>query len=185
VDVTLTGKNMIIDDELEAYARKRFDRLSRDSPPIERVEVVITREATRDVQGHYTCSARVVASGQIRWNGQQSAAVPRDAIDAVADLLDAQLGHEHNFVETNRRPNAHGRLPPAPEEALTTPSTLDLVLSDFGVDDEVIAQLRASGIYTMEQLEAAVDDGRLVTHLGPRYQEQARKLQRVVEKLRA
>jgi ribosome-associated translation inhibitor RaiA len=176
---------MVLDDDLEAYARKRFGRLSRDSPPIERIEVVITREATRDVQGHFTCSARVVESGQIRLTGQASAADPRDAIDATVDLLDEQLGREHAFVETQRRPNAHGRLPPTPDEALDQHSTLEQVLSDYGVDDEVIDQLRASGIYTLEQLRAAVDDGRLAPHLGPRFHDQARKLVRVVERLRA
>jgi ribosomal subunit interface protein len=175
---------MTLSDDLAAYADKKFRRLDRHQPKLERVEVTLSREATREIQSHFECRANLIASGRLVLRGEEHAADPRVAIDTLVDRLEERLAEQHGFIETNRRPNAQGNLPPMPDDALVNPSTLDVVLSDFGVDDATIGHLKANGIFTLEQLKAAVDDGRLVARLGPGYREQAHDLERVVDKLR-
>ncbi len=182
--VDLTGKNVALSDDLETYAARKFQHLARYHAKLDRVEVELTREATRDVQNHYVCQANVIGSGSLILRGEVRAADPCVAIDTLVDQLAARFEQQHAFVESERRPNVHGHLPPTPEEAFDQPSTLDRILTDFGVDDRTIARLKASGVLTPEQLRATVEDGRLAALLGPGDRQHLRELERVVEQLR-
>ncbi|HUX86286.1 MAG TPA: ribosome-associated translation inhibitor RaiA [Chloroflexota bacterium] len=182
--VLLTGKNMVLTDAIEHYATQKFSRLARHRPKLERAEVELTLQATREIQDHYVCQANLIEAGHLVLRGEASAADPRVAIDALLDLLEQQLERQHERVVSFRRSTAEGHLPPTPEDAFVEPSTLEVVLSDYGIDARTISHLQERGIRTMEQLRAAVDDGHLAVRLGPGYDHQARDLTRVIEKLR-
>ncbi len=184
MDVRLTGKNMVLGDAVERYARRKFGKLVRYGRDLESVEVEVTRQATRDVQNHYVCQANLIARGRLILRGEERAAEPRVAIDALVDQLEQQLQRRHERIESRRRLTAQGHLPPSPPEAFERPSTLEAVLADFGIDETTIAHLQDRGVQTIDQLRALVDDDRLGPCLGPGYERQARDLAEIVEKLR-
>ncbi len=180
----MTGKNMVLDDTIQNYAEQKFRRLDKFLPHIERIEVELTRQPTRHVQDHYVCQANVIVAGNLMLRGEERAADARVAVDALADLLEQLLQRQHGKFESLRRITAPGRLPPAPDEAFTEPSTLEIVLGDFGIDPATITHLQERGIRTIEQLRSVVDDGHLTAWLGPGWERQAHDLVQVVEKLR-
>lgn len=182
--VLLTGKNMLLTDAVEHYATEKFSRLARHRPKLERAEVELTRQATREIQDHYVCQGNLIEAGRLVLRGEARAANPNIAIDALVDLLEQRLERQHERVASFRRSTAEGHLPPTPEEAFVEPSTLEIVLSDYGIDARTISHLQERDIRTMEQLRAAVDDGHLAVRLGPGYDRQTRDLTRVVDKLR-
>jgi len=47
VDILLTGKNMVLTDEIERFALERFARLVHHRADLERIDVELSREATR------------------------------------------------------------------------------------------------------------------------------------------
>jgi ribosomal subunit interface protein len=185
VQVNVTGKNMSLGDDLESFIRDKFQRLSHFVRPTDYVDVVVVREPTREIQGHFVTQANVVASGSLVLRGEERAADPRDSIDALVDQLESRMSRQHGFIESERRVTAQGKLPPTPEEAYSHPSTLESVLGDRGIDDDTIHRLQASGILTLEQLRAAVDDGRLHARLGPRFRHEEHELVKIVEQFRA
>lgn len=182
--VVFTGKNMSLSEGLERYIIEKFGRLARHEPNLERVDVELTQQATRDVQDHYVCQANLIISGRLMLRGEERAADPYVAIDTLVDSLENRLTQLHERWESRRRPTAQGHLPPTPPEAVVEPSTLEAVLSDYDVDQATIIHLEEHGIRTMEQLKALVEDGTLRTRLGPGYGHQARELEKVIEKLR-
>jgi ribosomal subunit interface protein len=184
MNVLMTGKNMVLNDALERYATEKFHRLTHFRPDLESAEVELTRQATRDVQNHYVSQANLIAEGRLIARAEERAGDPYVAIDALVDLLERQLQRQHERIGSERRPTAHGHLPPAPPEAFREPSTLEIVLSDFGIDAATIAHLEERGIHTIEQLRALVDDDRLSAWLGPGWERQTRDLIQVIEKLR-
>jgi putative sigma-54 modulation protein len=181
--VLTTGKNTTLSEAIEHYADEKFGRLGRYQPKLDRVEVEITREATRDASGHVVCQANLIAGGRLILRGEVRAADERVAIDTLVDQLEARLERQHQLRESNRRANAHGSLPPAPEADPAEVATFEQLLDDYGVDEEVVDYLVASGIRTLEQLRAVVDDGRLVARLGPRYHRFAPEIVKAVERL--
>ncbi len=184
MDVRLTGKNMVLGDDIEQYATRKFRKLARHRPDLDRVDVELTRQTTRDVQDHYVCQANLIARGRLIVRGEERAAEPRVSIDTLIDHLEQQLQRQHERVESLRRLTAQGHLPPSPPEAFVHPSTLEIILADFGIDEALIAHLEERGVRTMDQLRALVDDDRLGPWLGPGYERQTQALIEVIEKLR-
>ncbi len=184
MDVRLTGKNMVLDDAIEQYATRKFHKLARYRPDLDRVDVELTRQTTRDVQDHYVCQANLIAKGRLILRGEERAAEPRVSVDTLVDHLEQQLQRQHERTESLRRLTAQGHLPPAPPEAFARPSTFEVILADFGIDEDTITHLEHRGVRTMDQLRALVDDNRLGPWLGPGYERQTRALIEVIEKLR-
>lgn len=182
--VVMTGKNLVLTDAIEHYATQKFGKLARHQPKLQRVDVELALQSTRDVQDHYVCQANLIADGRLELRGEERAADPRVAIDALVDLLEQRLQRQRERVESYRRPTAGGHLPPSPMEAFAQPSTLEIVLSDFGIDPDTIHHLQERGIRTLDQLRAVVDDGHLAAWLRPVREHQVQQLVSVVEKLR-
>jgi ribosomal subunit interface protein len=183
MEVIVSGKNVILTDEIQRYAADKIQRLARFEPKLDRVNVEITLQATRDVENHYVVQANLLGAGRLLMRGEVHAAEPKVAIDTLVDTLEERFQRLHDELETERYPT-HGHLPPTPLEAFAEPSVLDRVLGDYGIDEAIIGRLKQHGIYTMEQLRNIVDDGRLSTWLGPDYRRYARKIVRVVEQLK-
>jgi len=182
--VLLTGKNIVLSDAVEQDARRKFQRLVRHRPDLERADVELTRQPTRDIQDHYVCQANLIAEGRLVLRGEERAADPLVAIDALVDMLERRLQRQHEKIESRRRPTFQGHLPPTPPEAFGHPSPLEKALADFDVDAATIAHLEERGIRTMEQLRALVDTDRLAERLGTGWEHQTRDLVEVIEKLR-
>lgn len=182
--VLLKGKNLVLTDAIERYAVGKFSRLEHYRPNLDRAEVEVSRQATRGVESHYTVQANLIAERRLVLRAEEHAADPRVAIDTLVDKVERSLQRQHERVESERRLTAQGHLPPTPPEAYAEPSALEIVLADYGIDEETIAHVQASGIRTMEQLRAVVEDGRLVPVLGPGYEHVAQELERIVEQLR-
>ena len=184
MQVNLTGKNMVLSDPLERYATDKFSRLARYQHDLEHVDVEITLQSTREVQGHYVCQANLIAAGRLLLRGEERAGDPYVAIDTLVDSLEQRLDRQHERWESRRRLTIGGHLPPTPPEAQADASTMEAVLSEYGIDAETIGFLEDRGIHTMEQLRALVDEGRLAGRLGSGHQHEVEDLVRIVEKLR-
>lgn len=183
--VVQTGKNMTLSPSLEHYAEEKFGRLDRYDPALERADVEITPESTRDVQNHFVVQANLIGEGRLVMRGEERAADPRVAIDTLADTLAKRLERRHDqAIRARQLVKGRNELPPAAAEAFNPHSTLDSILSDFGIGDETIQLLKAHGIQSMEQLRAAVDRNQLAPRLGPGHDRQARRLVHVIEQLR-
>jgi len=185
LQINVTGKNMTLGDDLEVFIQGKFRRIDHLLPRNSYFDVVLTREPTREVQGHYVARANLIGSGSLVMRGEESAGDPHVAIDTLVDRLEERLSRQHSFIQTERRVTARGNLPPTPDEELVHPSTLEIILGDHGVDDETIARLEESGIVTLEQLRAAVDDGRLHARLGTRFRHAEHDLVKIVDQFRA
>lgn len=183
--VVQTGKNMVLSPSLEHYLAEKFGRLDRYDPRLDRAMVEITPETTKDVQNHYVVQANLIGDGRLILRGEQRAADPFVAIDTLAGILARRLERRHDkMVRQNQLVRGRNQLPPAPAVAFGPDSTLDTVLADFGINDATIQLLKAHGIWSMEQLRAAVDRNQLAPRLGPGHDRQARRLAIVVEQLR-
>ena len=182
--VLLKGKNLVLTDAIERYAVGKFSRLDGFRPNLDRAEVEVSRQATRGIEHHYTVQVNLIAERRLVLRAEEHAADPRVAIDALVDKVERTLQRQHERKESDRRLTAQGHLPPTPPEAFAEPSAMELVLADYGIDEDAIAHVQASGIRTMEQLRAVVEDGRLVPMLGPGFEHVAKDLERVVEQLR-
>jgi ribosomal subunit interface protein len=185
LQVNLTGKNMDLGDDLEVFIRGKFRRIDRFVPRNSYFDVVVSREPTKEVQEHYVAQANLIGSGSLVMRGEERAADPHVAVDTLVDRLEERLSRQHSFIESERRITAQGHLPPTPEEELIRPSTLEIILGDRGIDEETIAHLEVAGIVTLEQLRAAVDDGRLHARLGTRFRHAERELIKIVDQFRA
>lgn len=184
MNVLLTGKNMVLTDVIEGYARQKFQRLARYRPDLDRADVELTQQATRDVQDHYVGQANLIAEGRLVLRGEERAADPHVVIDALVDLLEQQLQRQHERIESRRRVTFQGHLPPTPPEAFERPSPLETVLAEYDVDSATIIHLEERGIRTMEQLRALVDTNSLAERLGPGWEHQTGELAEIVDKLR-
>jgi len=108
--VVLNGKNLDLTPALEYFATEKLSRLARYNAHLERIEVVIAYEHTREPSGRFTALATLIADGRLIMRGEDHAATPQAAVDCLVDQLSARLEREHAFmVDHHRRETAAAR----------------------------------------------------------------------------
>src|SRR5690606_8378062 len=115
--VLLRGKNLILTDAMQRFAEEKFGRLAQRRPDLDRVEVEVSRQATHEIEHHFTVQANLIAERRLVLRAEEQAADARVAIDTLVDKVERLLQRQHEQQESDRRLTADGQLPPPPPEA--------------------------------------------------------------------
>ncbi len=107
--IEIRSKNLALDEALVNYAQAKFARLERYAEGLQRVEVELSHEPTREVEGRQIATVNVVGN-HLLLHGQERAGDIRAAIDALADTMRRRLQRIKTTRETQRHraPGAKG-----------------------------------------------------------------------------
>lgn len=124
MQVVVRGKNVTLDDAIVEYAENKFARLDRYAWGLQRVEVELSHESTREVQGREIVQVNVIGN-RLLLHGVEHAADMRVAIDTLADTMQRRLQRQKDTRETarHRAPGAKGMAAePVPQISEVPPS---------------------------------------------------------------
>lgn len=107
--ITVRGKNLDLDDALIEYAQRKFERLQRYVNNLQRIEVELAHEPTREVEGRQVAQVNVVGN-RLLMRGEERAGEIHAAIDALADTMRRRLQRLKSTRQTERHraPGAKG-----------------------------------------------------------------------------
>jgi putative sigma-54 modulation protein len=91
MQLVIKGKNMDVSEKLKQFVESKVNsRLQRVLPDIAEVDVEVTYEKTRSMDGRYVAEITLSTGGTLI-RGEQSAADSYSAVDAVLDKIDRQV----------------------------------------------------------------------------------------------
>ena len=91
MELTITTKNMTLNDSVEQYARKRLAKLDRRLRHSIPVRLTLRHERTRDAGQRYIAEITATLKGALL-RGEERASTITAAIDGVSDVVDRQIG---------------------------------------------------------------------------------------------
>jgi putative sigma-54 modulation protein len=91
MQLVIKGKNMDVSEKLKQFVESKVNsRLQRVLPDVAEVDVEVTYEKTRSMDGRYVAEITLSTGGTLI-RGEQSAADSYSAVDAVLDKIDRQV----------------------------------------------------------------------------------------------
>ncbi len=107
--IDVRGKNLALDEALVSYAQEKFARLERYAEGLQRVEVELSHESTREVEGRQIAAVNLVGN-HLLLHGEERAGEIHAAIDTLADTMRRRLQRIKTTRETQRHraPGAKG-----------------------------------------------------------------------------
>ena len=107
--ITVRGKNLELDEALIAYVQRKFERLERYVNNLQRAEVELSHEPTREVEGRQVAVANLIGN-RLLIHGEERAGEVHAAIDALADTMRRRLQRLKSTRQTQRHraPGAKG-----------------------------------------------------------------------------
>ena len=91
MQLVIKGKNMDVTEKLKQFVESKVtSRLQRVLPEVAEVDVEVTYEKTRSMNGRYVAEITLTTGGTLI-RGEQSAADSYSAVDAVLDKIDRQV----------------------------------------------------------------------------------------------
>jgi putative sigma-54 modulation protein len=91
MQLVIKGKNMDVSEKLKQFVESKVNsRLQRVLPDVAEVDVEVTYEKTRSMDGRYVAEITLSTVGTLI-RGEQSAADSYSAVDAVLDKIDRQV----------------------------------------------------------------------------------------------
>jgi putative sigma-54 modulation protein len=104
MEFSIKGKNIELTEEVEKYAQRRLDKLSRHLPNIAKIKVELTQEKTKSSESRYTAQVTIDHQGTLL-RGEESAADIFTAIDAVIDMVSRQVErYKGKLYDRRKRP---------------------------------------------------------------------------------
>jgi putative sigma-54 modulation protein len=91
MQLVIKGKNMDVSEKLKQFVESKVtSRLQRVLPEVAEVDVEVSYEKTRSMDGRYVAEITLSTGGTLI-RGEQSAADSYSAVDAVLDKIDRQV----------------------------------------------------------------------------------------------
>ena len=91
MEITLRATEFEPDERLKARAVQKIGRLQRYVPELERADVELSLEPTREVEARRIVRVNLIENGKVLLRVERRAADPYVAVDAAVDTLKEQL----------------------------------------------------------------------------------------------
>jgi putative sigma-54 modulation protein len=104
MQITLTGRNIDIQDDLREYATSKLERLKKYSANIIKIRVVLGHAASNQYHAEV-----VLRADHHRFFGEEHLPDPRASIDSAVEKVESQL---RRFKEKVQRKHKHELEPP-------------------------------------------------------------------------
>jgi putative sigma-54 modulation protein len=136
MDMQIVSKNVVLNDQFQDYAQKKFNRLERHLNSITEAKLEIS-ENTKRSQGERIVAQMTLTANGYTLRGQETGLNLFAAIDAVTDVMDRQIRRYKTRSYRSSRGRRAARAESAREtmEIVTEPEALPddaEMLDDFG-----------------------------------------------------